>query len=167
MLLSFIASQSNLLYIFQVYESSNILKDFMKKKYQELAQTAQQARFLAHAPFSQFRVGAALLARNGQIYTGCNIENSSFGLTMCAERVAVFKAVSTGESKFSAIAIVSDDTGFTSPCGACRQVLIDLAGDIDCVMMNSKNQFRISKLSALLPFAFTEKTLKHVHKRIQ
>ena len=139
----------------------------MKKKYQELAHIAQQTRYLAHAPFSKFRVGAALITRDGQIYTGCNIENSSFGLTICAERVAVFNAISSGESEFSAIAIVSDDTDFTTPCGACRQVLFDLAGDIDCVMMDSKQRYKIIKLSSLLPLAFTEKKLKHVHHRKQ
>jgi cytidine deaminase len=81
-------------------------------------------------------------------------------LTICAERVAIFNAVSSGASKFTAIAIVSDDPDFTPPCGACRQVLLELAGNIDFVMMDSKNRYKIMKLTSLLPFAFTEKNLK-------
>jgi len=137
----------------------------MNKNYKDLAQVALQARFHAYAPFSKFRVGAALLTTEGKIYTGCNIENSSFGLTICAERVAIFKAISSGETKFRAIAIVSDDSEFTFPCGACRQVLIDLAGNIDCIMMDAKNRYKVSKLASLLPLAFTEKNLKHSHQR--
>lgn len=131
----------------------------MKRQYKELAKAAQKAKLNAYAPFSNFRVGAALLAEDGTIFTGCNIENSSYGLTICAERVAIFNAVSSGASKFTALAIVSDDPGFTSPCGACRQVLLDLAGDIDFIMMDSKERFKILKLTSLLPFAFTGKNL--------
>jgi cytidine deaminase len=132
----------------------------MKKEYRELVKVAQRAKISAYSPFSKFRVGAALLTNDGTIFTGCNIENSSYGLTICAERVAIFKAISSGASKFVAIAVVSDDLGFTPPCGACRQVLLELAGDIDFVMMNSKNRHKILKISSLLPFAFTEKNLK-------
>ena len=132
----------------------------MKKEYRELAEAAQKAKLYAYAPFSKFCVGAALLTADGQVFTGCNIENSSYGLTICAERVAIFKAISQGASKFNAIAIVSDDRGFTSPCGACRQVLFDLTGNIDFVMMNEKKRFKIVKLSSLLPFAFNRINLK-------
>jgi cytidine deaminase len=132
----------------------------MKREYRELAKSAQKAKLNSYSPFSKFRVGAALLTKDGTIFTGCNIENSSYGLTICAERVAIFNAISSGASKFKAIAIVSDDHGFTSPCGACRQVLSDLACDIDFVMMDSKERFKILKLKSLLPFAFTGKTLK-------
>jgi cytidine deaminase len=132
----------------------------MKKIYRELAIRARQARIGAHAPYSGFRVGAAILTKSGKIYTGCNIENSSFSLTICAERTAIFKAVSEGEKSFTAIAIVSDDTGYTSPCGACRQVIWDLAGNIDCVMMNAKDQLKSEKLKSLLPFAFIDKSIK-------
>jgi cytidine deaminase len=129
----------------------------MKNKYRELAKAAQDAKLNAYAPFSKFNVGAALLTSDGQIFTGCNIENSSYGLTICAERVAIFKAISQGVGvmNFKAIAIVSDDPGFTPPCGACRQVLSDLAGNIDFVMINKKKQYKIIKLESLLPFAFT------------
>jgi cytidine deaminase len=131
----------------------------MKKEYRSLAESAQKAQRNAYVPFSKFKVGAALLSKDGKIFTGCNIENSSYGLTICAERVAVFKAISSGASKFEAIAIVSDLSGFTSPCGACRQVLSDLAGNIDFVLMNKKKQIKVIKLNSLLPFAFTGKTL--------
>jgi len=132
----------------------------MKKEYRELAEAAQNAKNNAYAPFSNFAVGAALLSTDGQIITGCNIENSSYGLTICAERVAIFNAISQGVSRFKAIAIVSDDSGFTPPCGACRQVLSDLAGNIDFIMMNARRQFKIMKLKSLLPYAFTGINLK-------
>jgi cytidine deaminase len=132
----------------------------MKKEYRELAKAARDIKRNAFSPFSKFKVGAAILTEDGTIFSGCNIENSSYGLTICAERVAIFNAVSSGASKFTAIAIVSDDPDFTPPCGACRQVLLELAGNIDFVMMDSKNRYKIMKLTSLLPFAFTEKNLK-------
>ena len=137
----------------------------MKKEYRELAAAARKAKLHAYSPFSNFRVGVALLSRDGSIFTGCNIENSSYGLTICAERVAIFKAISSGASEFIAMAIVSDDQGFTPPCGACRQVLLELAGNIDFIMIDSKNRFKILKLASLLPFAFTEKNLKRSFKQ--
>lgn len=94
----------------------------------ELLAAANEARRLAHAPYSRYRVGAALLTRDGRVYTGCNVENASFGLSICAERVAVFKAVSDGQREFVAVAIVTPDVG-ASPCGACRQVLHEFAPD--------------------------------------
>jgi cytidine deaminase len=136
----------------------------MKREYRKLAKAAQKAKLNAYSPFSKFRVGAALLTKDGTIFTGCNIENSSYGLTICAERVAIFNAISSGASKFMAIAVVSDDPGFTPPCGACRQVLSDLAGDIDFVMMNSKERLKIVKLTSLLPFSFTRKNLMRTQK---
>jgi cytidine deaminase len=137
----------------------------MKNKYKELVKSAQIAKLGAYSPFSKFRVGAALLAIDGTIFTGCNIENSSYGLTICAERVAIFKAISSGASKFQAIAIVSDDHDFTPPCGACRQVLLELAGDIDFVMMDSKNRYKVLKVTSLLPYAFTGTNLKRSLKQ--
>lgn len=123
------------------------------------------ARKMAYAPYSKFRVGAALLATDGRIYTGCNVENSSYGLTICAERTAIFKAISEGERNFRAIAVVADHDDYTPPCGACRQVLMDLAGNIDFVMMNSSGKKRIVKLKDLLPHAFTQKSLKEKKKK--
>jgi cytidine deaminase len=139
----------------------------MKREYKELATAAHTAKLNAYSPFSQFRVGAAILTTNGTIFTGCNIENSSYGLTICAERVAVFNAISSGASKFKAIAVVSDNYDFTPPCGACRQVLSDLAGDIDFVMIDSRERFKILKLSSLLPFAFSGINLKRSLKTKQ
>ncbi len=133
----------------------------MKREYRELANAAQKAKLNSYSPFSKFRVGAALLTKDGTIFTGCNIENSSYGLTICAERVAIFNAISSGALKFKAIAIASDYHGFISPCGACRQVLSDLAGDIDFIMVDSKERLKILKLKSLLPFAFSGKNLKH------
>jgi cytidine deaminase len=129
----------------------------MKKIYHELVMEAREAKINAHAPYSKFRVGSALLAKSGKIFTGCNIESSSFSLTICAERTAIFKAISEGERSFLAIAVVSDGHGYTPPCGACRQVLMDLAGNIDCIMINSKDQLRITNLKSLLPLAFSMK----------
>ncbi len=131
----------------------------MKKKYRYLTEAAQSVMQNAYSPFSKFRVGAAILTNDGKIITGCNIENSSFSLTICAERVAIFKAISEGVTKFKAIAVVSDAKDFTPPCGACRQVLVDLAGNIDIVLINSHNQMKIKKLNDLIPLAFTKKKL--------
>ena len=111
----------------------------MKKEYRDLAKAARDVKRYAFSPFSKFKVGAAILTEDGKIFSGCNIENSSYGLTICAERVAIFNAVSSGALKFTAIAIVSDEPDFTPPCGACRQVLLELAGNIDFVMMDSKD----------------------------
>jgi cytidine deaminase len=124
-----------------------------------LINKARQGQRRAHAPYSGFRVGAAILTSSNRVYNGCNIENSSYGLTICAERTAIFKAVSEGETKFRAIAIVADDMNFTPPCGACRQVLWDLAGNIDVIMVNSRSKVRTLKLKELLPYAFDDKHL--------
>ena len=94
------------------------------------------------------------------MFTGCNIESSSYGLTICAERTAIFKAVSEGHRRFTAIAIATDEKGFTSPCGACRQVLMDLAGDIDFIMSNRKGDIRVFKMSDLFPFPFDDTSLR-------
>ena len=134
----------------------------MTKKYEKLVAAALLAKEKAYAPYSRFRVGAALLAKDGSIYTGCNIENSSYGLTICAERTAIFKAYSEGNREFVAIAVVSDSPEHTPPCGACRQVLMDLAGNIDFVMRNAKKDVQIIKLNSLLPMAFTPKNLKFI-----
>ncbi len=129
--------------------------------YKELAQKAIEAKLKALPPYSHFHVGAAILTETGKVYLGGNIENSSYSLTMCAERVAVFKAVSESERNFKAIAIASDDEGFCSPCGACRQVLNDLCGPgLDVIMINKKNELKILKLSELLPLPFGDDKLK-------
>jgi cytidine deaminase len=119
-----------------------------------LLRAAQTAKENSYSPYSKFRVGAALLTKSGKIYSGCNIENSSFSLTVCAERTAIFKAISEGEKEFVKILIVSDDDGYCPPCGACRQVLSDLAGDIEIVMVNSEGDELTRKITDLLPLAF-------------
>jgi cytidine deaminase len=127
---------------------------------QLLAEKAIEAKTKSLPTYSKFHVGAALLTEDGKIYQGGNIEVSSYGLTICAERTAVFKAISEGERKFKAIAIASDLEGFCSPCGACRQVISDLCGDIDIILVDSKKNIQRHKMSTLLPLAFSEKDLK-------
>ncbi len=122
---------------------------------QELIKTAMAAREKAYAPYSKFRVGAALLTEEGKVYHGCNVENASYGLTCCAERTAVFKAVSEGDTKFKAIALISDAEDFCTPCGACRQVLAEFGGNINVIMCNNRGEYREQKVSQLLPGYFT------------
>jgi cytidine deaminase len=133
--------------------------------YTTLAKRAAAARKLSHSPYSQFKVGAALLARDGKVYTGCNVEISSFALTLCAERTAIFKAVSEGERKFQAIAVATDENDFTAPCGACRQVLMDLAGDIDFIMSKKDGEIKVLKLSELFPYPFGSKNFIRAKRR--
>ncbi len=123
-------------------------------RYQKLVAAAQKAKRFSYSPFSKFKVGAAVITRSGTIYTGCNIEISSFALTICAERTAIFKAVSEGEKDFVAVAIASGGPALTPPCGACRQVLMDLAGDIDVVMTNHRGKKRVMRLRDLFPHPF-------------
>ena len=128
--------------------------------YKTLAEKAVEAKLKSLPPYSNFHVGAALLTENEKIYQGGNIETSSYSLTICAERTAIFKAVSEGERKFKAIAIASDSPAFCPPCGSCRQVINDLCGNIDIVMINRKSDLKILKLNELLPFAFGDKDLR-------
>ncbi len=128
--------------------------------YKSLAEKAVEAKSKALPTYSNFHVGAALLTEDDKIYAGCNIESSSYSLTICAERTAIFKAISEGERKFKAIAVAGDTEGFISPCGACRQIISDLCGDIDIILVNSKNETKVMKTSELLPFAFSDKDLK-------
>ena len=128
--------------------------------YKLLVSKAVEAKSNALPTYSNFFVGAALLTKENKIYTGCNVESSSYSLTMCAERNAIFKAISEGERNFKAIAVTCDTESFISPCGACRQVISDLCGDIDVVLANSKNETKVMKTSELLPFAFSDKDLK-------
>ncbi|MBK5255839.1 MAG: cytidine deaminase [Vicinamibacteria bacterium] len=120
---------------------------------------AREARKGAVAPFSHFKVGAALLTVDGEIITGSNIESATYGLTLCAERIAVFKAVSEGFRKFSAVAVVADSIKVTTPCGSCRQVLWELCGDIWVHIANLRGQKRTMRLSSLLPEPFDKRFL--------
>ncbi len=133
-------------------------------QYRTLVSRARAAKRHSHSPYSRFRVGAAVLATSGKVYTGCNIENSSYGLTVCAERTALFKAVSEGEKSFVAMAIASDENSATPPCGACRQVIMDLAGDIDVVLSTSNGSFSVMKTRDLLPHPFGGNNLKNVRR---
>ena len=125
-----------------------------------LIQKARDARRKAYAPYSGFKVGAALEAQDGRVFTGCNIENASYGATCCAERTAVAKAVSEGVRKFRRIAIVADTTEPCPPCGICRQVLDEFAPHIEVIMANTRGKTLVKHLSELLPTAFRRRDLK-------
>ena len=125
--------------------------------YEALIAKAMEAREKAHAPYSHFAVGAALLCKSGRVYTGCNVENASYGLSVCAERVAVFKAVSEGERDFEALAVVTEK-GVT-PCGACRQVLMEFGENIQVIVADGVGEYRVFGLQELLPEAFTSEDL--------
>lgn len=119
-----------------------------------LLSAAVAAREHAHAPFSKFRVGAALEDESGRIHTGCNVENATYGLTVCAERVAVFKAVSEGIRKFRRIAVAADTEELTPPCGACRQILWEFCGDIEILLGNPSGKTETLRLKEIFPRAF-------------
>lgn len=121
----------------------------------ELIEIARQYRENAYTPYSHFKVGAAVLTASGKVYGGCNIENSSYGLTNCAERTAIFKAVSEGEREFAALAVIADTDGPCSPCGACRQVIADFRIP-RIIMANLKGDVKTVTLGELLPFAFSD-----------
>ncbi len=121
---------------------------------------AAAARNKAHAPFSNFKVGAAVQALDGIIYTGCNVESASYGLTICAERVAITKAISEGARRFSRIAIYCETDELTPPCGACRQLLWELAGNIEVCLINHKKQMVAYMLDVLLPLPFDTRSLQ-------
>jgi len=126
---------------------------------EKLVAVARLARRHACADFSRFKVGAALEAADGRIFTGCNIENATYGLTMCAERVAIFKGLSEGQRTFARIVVVADTDEPTPPCGACRQVLWEFAGDIEVVLANLFEQKGRYRLSDLLPLPFDRRLL--------
>jgi cytidine deaminase len=127
---------------------------------EDLLRVAHAAVQLAYAPYSNVRVGAALVGADGQVYTGCNVENASFGLTICAERAAVFKAVAAGERRFRAIAIATDRPQALMPCGACRQVLAEFGTDLEVLTQGQKSAVASAKLSELLPRAFSPDDLR-------
>jgi cytidine deaminase len=119
-----------------------------------LQQAALDARLHAHAPFSNFLVGAAIEDDTGRIHTGCNVENATYGLTICAERVAVFKAISEGARGFRRIAVAADTGALTPPCGACRQILWEFCGDIEIILVNLQGNTETFSLRALFPRPF-------------
>jgi cytidine deaminase len=124
-----------------------------------LIAAARTAREHAHAPYSNFRVGAAVRAKSGRIFTGCNVENATFGLTLCAERVAIFKAISEGERGFDAVAVVADTDALTPPCGSCRQILWEFCGDAEVILANLSGKVERYRMSGLLPKPFDQSFL--------
>ena len=121
----------------------------------ELIERAKQAMEYAYAPYSHFQVGAALLCKDGQVFTGCNVENASYGATCCAERTAIGKAVSEGVRKFEKIAIMASDGGFTAPCGICRQILLEFMPEGLVVLGNKTGEIQVFTVKELLPHGFT------------
>ena len=119
-----------------------------------LIEAALGARQNAHAPFSKFKVGAALEDSAGRIHTGCNVENATYGLTLCAERVAVFKAISEGARQFRRVAVAADTVTLTPPCGACRQILWEFCGDVELVLVNPHGKTETLRLKDLFPRPF-------------
>lgn len=124
-----------------------------------LIDAARKVRLHAHAPYSGFKVGAALETADGIIVTGCNVENASYGLTICAERVAIVKAVSEGHTKFTRIAIVADTEAPTPPCGACRQILWEFGGDLEVILANLTEVKATYRMAQLLPLPFDGRLL--------
>jgi cytidine deaminase len=125
-----------------------------------LVTAARKVRLHAHAPYSDFQVGAALETPGGVIIAGCNVENATFGLTICAERVALVKAISEGETKFTRIAIVADTDNPTPPCGACRQILWEFGGDLEIILANLTEVKGTYRLADLLPLPFDGRLLR-------
>lgn len=122
---------------------------------ERLIEAARKAREQAYVPYSRFPVGAALVTEDGTLYSGCNIENASFGLTNCAERTAIFKAVSDGHRKLAAIAVIADTADACSPCGACRQVMSEFGPDAKVILTNLQGNTLVTSVRELLPGAFT------------
>jgi len=133
-------------------------------EYKKLIASTKRVRQFAYAPYSKFKVGSAVLTFNGKIYTGCNVENASYGLSICAERVAIAKAVTAGERKIRAIATVLESKESVGPCGACRQVISEFVNDVRVIMVtlsgkNSKQKFLIKKISQMIPYSFNRSQL--------
>jgi len=126
----------------------------------QLVSAAREVRERAYAPFSNFRVGAAVETADGRIYSGCNIESASYGLTVCAERVAIWKAISEGEKNLTRIAVVVDTEELTPPCGVCRQIIWEFCGDVPVTLANLHGKAETVQMKELLPRAFDSKFLK-------
>lgn len=127
--------------------------------HKELLECAKQAMQYAYTPYSNFKVGAAILMKSGKIYTGCNIENASYGATNCAERTAIFKAVSEGETEIVTIAIVSSGGDFTYPCGICRQVIAEFMKEGEFIFENGQGDIQVIPLEKMFPYSFTKENL--------
>jgi len=131
-----------------------------EKNIEALIESAKKVREQAYAPFSNFRVGAAVRTKSGKIYTGCNVESASYGLTVCAERIAIWKAVSEGEREFDHVSVVTDTEELTPPCGTCRQIIWEFCGDIPVTFSNLKGKVETVMMKEILPRAFDTKFLK-------
>jgi cytidine deaminase len=129
-----------------------------------LIEAAQKARLQSVAPFSNFWVGAAVRTENGKVYTGCNVESASYGLTVCAERVAIWKALSEGERNFTELAVVADTETLTPPCGTCRQIIWEFARNANIVFANLQGESEVFHVADLLPRAFDARFLKSLRK---
>ena len=140
--------------------SAAILKALPEDVIPVLLEVAANARKMSHSPYSHYKVGAALLAGSGNVYGGCNVENASYGLTICGERTAYVKAVSEGESDFLAIAVVTDNGG--SPCGACRQFMAEFGLETIVILADKKGNYNLTTVGGLLPDAFTPDKLTTV-----
>jgi len=127
---------------------------------EDLVKAAGDVRERAFPPYSNFRVGAAVLTKTGRVFTGCNVESASYGLTVCAERVAIWKAVSEGETDFQEIAVVVDTEELTPPCGVCRQIIWEFCGDVPVTLANLHGASETISMKELLPRAFDTKFLK-------
>jgi cytidine deaminase len=132
----------------------------MEKDVTKLLEAAGEVRTRAYAPYSNFKVGAAVETEDGDIYTGCNVESASYGLTVCAERVAIWKGISRGVTKFGRIAVVVDTEELTPPCGVCRQIIWEFCGDVPVILANLHGKTETIMMSELLPRAFDSKFLK-------
>jgi len=131
-----------------------------KMDIKELVKLAIEAREKAYVPYSKFKVGAAIEMEDGSVFRGCNIENASYGATNCAERTAIFKAVSEGHTIIKKIAIVGDMSTYTAPCGICRQVIAEFAAkDIEIVLIKNQDEYLVKTLEEILPGAFTKEDL--------
>ncbi len=126
----------------------------------ELIKAAKDVREKAFAPFSKFKVGAAVRTKNGKIFTGCNVESATYGGTVCAERVAIWKAVSEGEKDFTHLSVVADTEELTPPCGICRQIIWEFCGDVPVTFANLNDKNETLQMKELLPRAFDAKFLK-------
>jgi cytidine deaminase len=140
------------------------VSDEPMKDQQQLIDAAMSIRERALAPYSNFKVGSAVETAGGKIFTGCNIESATYGLTMCAERVAIWKAVSEGETSFKRIAVVVDTEELTPPCGSCRQIIWEFCGNIPVTMANLHGKIETMRMSDLLPRAFDSHFLKQSGK---
>lgn len=126
----------------------------------KLIEEAIQAREKSYSPYSNFKVGASVLGDSGRIYTGCNIENAAYSPTICAERVAIFKAISSGEKEIKKLAVIGSKENFTYPCGVCRQVMTEFASeDFEIIVVKNLNEYKIYSLNELLPYSFNAKDI--------